>query len=159
MDPDWRCISYWTWGYSITMLVFNVVKQLPGSTRFFFSCSCPSTSLGHLLMFEALKADGHYLAAQNAFGKPRDFLGPGPCVFQPPMWTQNRWERSVFSNGSITTTSSENRTWKLDFIWRMPWFPMIFWRHFNTLWGFRGIPIWECAHIFLSKWVGQHHLL
>ena len=96
------------------MLVFNVVKQLPGSTRFFFSCSCPSTSLGHLLMFEALKADGHYLAAQNAFGKPRDFLGPGPLGVSTT--EVNPKSHDFFGNTGLGTRFSSGE-WVVSYDW------------------------------------------
>ena len=38
MDPDWRCISYWKWGYSIAMLV---------SQRVFVVCCFFATVLSH----------------------------------------------------------------------------------------------------------------
>ena len=30
MDPDWRCIPYWTWGFSIAMLVYRRVNVMDG---------------------------------------------------------------------------------------------------------------------------------
>ena len=121
------------------MFVFNVVKQLPGSTRFFFSCSCPSTSLGHLLMFEALKADGHYLAAQNAFGKPRDFLGPGPWVTST---TDVKTQKNVGKIRVFPMVPSQRLLWHTGLGTRpfhlAKWggFPMIFLAEFFS-------PLWE----------------
>ncbi len=35
MDPDWRCISHWTWGYSYVSLLEAIPKKVVNSSCFF----------------------------------------------------------------------------------------------------------------------------
>jgi len=42
MDPDWRCISDWKWGYSIAMLVYWRVEAVDGNGGNFSFCQTGS---------------------------------------------------------------------------------------------------------------------
>ncbi len=114
MDRQWRCNSYWTWGYSIAMLVYQKVVVYRDE-------SFPCWERGFLLRVWPTTKTGAHLSGKETI----------QCVAH-----EDRWKNT----GKVY--KGRGTSWNCNFFWikrKTGWWFQIFFI-FTPIWG--NDPIW-----------------